>query len=332
MLIFNKNKTNCVLLPIKYRAEFIYIVFFTVFLCGCTSGRYYPTHSPENISLEQESTLREKISHTLEHKDVQQCLDPGLIGYEQRKNTVFVHPGWIFIINWGGGRARDAGLLLVRDGFAGSILEVRSRETAEIYERMINDSGSRYLGLHYSMGGSPKVLQAALDAAVDASELLNNHIIYSPILIEPHNFSSLPEFIELDNPHLGNIIVVVSGDNSFLRPNINGASDEILRHPKLNFLYAEDFGLDWGHFSFLSDIRNSEIETGIKHDRAIEIFHALATLLQANVKTNDIKILLAHLKVKYAFEDGRDIQRAWIQLGIVEWDQLSYLCKWEDER
>lgn len=311
--------------------RFLFLVFFTFYLSACTSGRYYPTVAPEYISLEQEPAVREKMINTLKHKDVKQCLDPELIGFADRKNTLFVHPGWIFVINWGGGRAMDAGLLLVQDGYAGSVFEVRSRKAADIYERMLNDPGSRHLGLHYSMGGSPKVLQAALEAAADASKVLNNHIIYSPILIEPFNFSSLAEFIELDDPHLGNIIVVISGDYSFLRPNINSASDKILEHSKLNFIYAEDFGLEWGHFSFLSDVRNSETEPGTKHDRAIEIFHALATVLQANVKTTDIKILLAHLKVKYAYEDGREIRRAWIHLGINEWDQLSYLCKWEEE-
>lgn len=309
----------------------LYIIIFTVFLHGCTSGRHYPTPSSENISLGQEPSVREKIEHTIIYKSVQQCLAPELNINEHLQNTIFIHPGWMFIIDWGGGLARDAGLLLVRDGFAGSILEVRSRESEEIYDRMLDDSGSRYLGLHYSMGGSPKVLQTALKATENASKELNKQIIYSPILIEPFNFSSIAKIVELGNPHLGNIIVVVSDDYSFLRPNIGGKSSKALEHPKLNFIYAEDFGLNWGHFSFLSDIRNSATKTGLKYDRAIEIFHAVAILSQANVEPNHIKILLAYLKVKYAYEDDREIQKSWIDLGIDNWGQLSYLCKWKEE-
>ncbi|MFT5450019.1 MAG: hypothetical protein ACI9DC_005219 [Gammaproteobacteria bacterium] len=308
----------------------IVLLLWSLFLYGCTSGRYYPTPVSENISLQHELTVRESIEHVINNQSIQQCLEPDSNISEHLQNTVFIHPGWRFIIDWGGGRARDAGLLLARDGFAGSVLEVRSRKSAEMYDRILDDSGSRYLGLHYSMGGSPKVLQEALDAAKSASKELDNHIIYSPILVEPYGFSSISEIVELENSHLGNIVVIVSDDYSFLRPNINGASREALEHPKLNFIYAEDFGLNWGHFGFLSDIRKSETKAGLKHDRAVEIFHAVAMLLQANLAPNYVKIFLAHLKVKYAYEDGREVPKAWIDLGINQWGQLSYLCNWEE--
>ena len=314
---------------IRYLAVILFTIIFSLFLFSCSVGRYHSEESLEFISLEQEPDIRERILQTLEQKNIEHCLNPGSNKLEQQENTVFVHPGWIFILNWGGDRAKDAGLLLVRDGFAGSILEVRSRKADEIYERMISEAGTHYLGVHYSMGGSPWVLKEVLDATEGASNSLNKHIVYSPILVEPFQFSSLAESIDLDNPHLGDMIIVVSDNFSFLRPNIKGASEETLEHAKLHFMYAEDFGLNWGHFSFLSDLRRSKNKSRVKNIRALELFHTVVTAIQTKLTSNEIDILLAHLKIKYAYEDGRNIYRNWFNQGVNELYRLAHLCSWD---
>ena len=160
------------------------------------------------------------------------------------KNTIFVNPGLLLLgIEWGGGRAVAAGQLLAREGFGSGILELRSRRSELVYERMMEDPGTRFLGIHYSMGGAPQTIDNALTAAQRASENRKQLLVYNPILVEPFGFRRLHETVDLDSPYLGRSFVLVSSGGSVFRPEIAAAPEHVLNHEKLHIVYPEDFGL-----------------------------------------------------------------------------------------
>lgn len=231
-----------------------------------------------------------------------------------RNNTVFVHPGLLMLgIDWGGQRAVDTAKRMVRDGYAGRLLEIRSRQGEPVHRRMLEDEGSRFLGIHYSMGGAPETLARVLEATARAGRERHAALRYSPLMIEPFGFERLHEHVDLDSPLLGRLVVMVSSASSLLRPDIDGAPPSVLNHPRLHIVRAEDFGLNWNHFSVLTDLREADGSDEPRHRRAIELFHTVMEALGGELDDAEIDGRLARLKLRYALADGRMVDPAWLR-------------------
>jgi hypothetical protein len=232
-------------------------------------------------------------------------------------NTIFIHPGILLpLIDTDGRRAAETGELLVAEGYGKAIREVRSRSAEPMRQQMTSDPGANFLGIHYSVGGSPNMLSKALSATEQASHERGQVLTYAPLLVEPYEFKNILRFVDLDSPYLGQIIVMVSSDNSLYRPNITAAPPEVTSHPKLHFVYPEDYGLQWDHFSILTDMRQSQDREKEKYYRAHILLLTIVGSVLGNVSSAKIESQLALLKIRFAINDQRPVNKKWVdQLG-----------------
>lgn len=240
-------------------------------------------------------------------------------------NTVFAYPGMLMVIDWGRRRAGDAAKFLVEQKLAGDALRSTTRDGSDTLERLLQEDGTGYLGIHYSLGAAPKVVQASLDAIAKASQKRQEKIVYHPILVEPFQFSDLDTKVRLDSPHLGSLYAVVSQEYSFLRPNLQTASRELLAHPKIHILTAEDFGVNWGHFTFLGDVRKPDEGLSSLERRSKEIFTLLAALPLSGVSHEAVTFSLHWLKCQYALEDGRPLHPKWVDVVLAGREEFAWL-------
>lgn len=217
---------------------------------------------------------------------------------ENNQHTLFIHPGLMFGIDWGGSRANDAGLKLIKDGYYSKILEVRSRKSPPMYEQMIKDNAQSYLGIHYSMGGSPAVVSEALKASKKASNKLDKTFVYNAILVDPFGFADFSKYIDPDSPNLGTVFIIASSNYSFLRPDIKSVSSKISNHEKIHYIYPEDFGLSWDHFGFLSAIRDND-NKNLNSLKVRGIFYFLVNAIHQEAEANTIEYGLQQLKDNY---------------------------------
>ncbi len=222
----------------------------------------------------------------------------------QKTTTIMVHPGLLFAIDWGGQRALDVGQALVVRGFADRVLEVRSRKKEPMAKQMLADGGGEFVGIHYSMGGSPSVLQAALEAAEEVSKKVGVDVGYSAIMVDPFALSDLESVVDPDNPYLRRVFVVLSNQYMPFRPDPSGLSRRVTDNPKFHFVYAEEFGVLWNHFSFLTDVKNAERETR-DAKRGREIFDQLLLGLFGRLEGDEVEQKLYNLKLNYAKQDKR---------------------------
>lgn len=274
-------------------------------LGACSSG----PPKPSGVALDNTATTAR--SPILYHEEPGRCAPP-LLKDTNTGNTVFIHPGLLMLgIDWGGQRALDTGRLMVREGYAGTTLEIRTRRGEPIYQRMLEEPGDRFIGIHYSMGGAPQTLASALQATARASRVREQQLVYSPLLVEPYNFAHLHESVDLDDPHLGHVLMLVSSGNSLLRPNVSAAPARVLKHPKLHIIYPEEFGLHWDHFSVLTDLREADGSDEPRHRRALELFHTIMDSLLAGGDGQRIDSRLARLKLRYARQDRRPVDPQW---------------------
>ncbi|MES9886408.1 MAG: hypothetical protein ABW140_06310 [Candidatus Sedimenticola sp. 6PFRAG1] len=287
------------------------IVIQVCILCSCSTGIHHNTPSEDHPAPAAATTVHDNKSHRLQQDiiDNELCVEIEIRQnlLEAKNNTVFVHPGLLFPIPWGMQRARDSGQRIIDKGLASTMLEVRSRDSEAMYKRMLSESGKHYFGIHYSMGGAPYVMQAALKAASQVSKKLKHHVIYSAILVEPYQFPSLTDAINLDDPHLGQVVVVVSSQNSFFRPDVSKTSKKILTHDKFHFIYAEVINMKWNHFTFLTQVRRNNPKTDKQARQAKELFDSIAVALASRLNSNQISNMIRHLKTKYAAVDGHPI-------------------------
>lgn len=194
----------------------------------------------------------------------------------QRRNTLFVHPGLLLLnLDWDQSLALDAALLLKDEGWSRSVLEVRNRDSNLLYERMLSDPGTQFVGLHYSMGGNPELLRESFVATKKASIERGMQLRYSAILVDPFGISSLADLIDLNSPEVGHIFIFLSSENSFLRPGVLELSDLLLASKKLHIVYAEDLQKDWGHFGMLSEIRSYRNGESTEVPAVLEIFRSI---------------------------------------------------------
>lgn len=292
-------------------SRWLSLLFLSALLASCSSGRHSSQERIQDVQADTELSSV-TVAAILQPHDSSDCDRDAAELAPNDRNTVFVHPGLLlFGLDWGGHRAVDTGLLLVREGYGGNILEVRSRQAGPVYQRMLEDVGTRFLGIHYSMGGEPRILANALQASAQASKARQQTLIYNPFLVEPFGFASLYEQVDLDSPHLGQTVVLVSSDNATFRPDIEAAPSQVLNHPKLHIIYPSDYGLQWDHFSVLSDLRESADSSEPKHRRAYELFQVLAESMLIGLESRQLDSRLARLKLRYALEDKRPLQPQW---------------------
>lgn len=285
---------------IKWAA--IFIVLQAFILNSCSTGIHNYPQSTTQSSLTSETTVESSNSHQSQKNifERKQCPEIKQNLAEAKNNTVFVHPGLLFPIPWGMQRARDSGNRVVDKGLASNMFEVRSRNSKDMYKRMLTESGRHYFGIHYSMGGAPSVIKAAIKAARLASNKLQHHITYSAILVEPYQFPLLIEEINLDDPHLGQVIVVISSQNSIFRPDISRASNKILTNNKFHFIYAEEINMKWNHFTFLSQVRSNNHKNDKNIVQAKELFDSITFALASKLNSNQINNMIHNLKINYS--------------------------------
>ncbi|CAM4173296.1 ABC transporter substrate-binding protein [Bordetella tumbae] len=228
------------------------------------------------------------------------------------KNTVFVHPGMLSLsARWDQGLAVDGGKWLVSHGYAARIFELNGRDPERIAQVMARDPGTRFIGLHYSMGGSADLVVRSVAATARAAKMSGRQLSYFPIVIDPASFTSVGERLDMNSPYLGQMFVLVSEEGSALRTSITSVSRKVLDHAKTHLLYAEDFGLNWSHFGVLEGL-TAEQPTGAQK-RVQDVFDVIARGIDAGTDPAQIEAQLDALKVDYARADERPILRAWLQ-------------------
>ena len=271
---------------------------------GCSAGRYYKTQDQggnyQNIRRE-DAILINAIATS--------CELPNSKLEKHNVNTVFVHPGLLLLnLNWDQSLAVDSAKLLIKHGYAKDFLELRDRDSTRIGNRMQKDPGTRYIGLHYSMGGQPQLLAATLASVEQARKETGRDLVYYPILVDPFDIEHINTLLDLNAPQLGQIFIILSGEYSLFRPDIKGIREDILSNPKMHLIYAEDIGINWGHFSALTSAVTEDSPS-----RARDIFFLIAETVVDGRSSMEFEGRLALLEIKYALEDSRPVNRAWLK-------------------
>jgi len=228
------------------------------------------------------------------------------------KNTVFVHPGMLWSsARWDKGLAVDGGNWLVRQGYAARILELHGRDPERMTSVMARDPGTRFMGLHYSLGGSTDLVVRSVAATERASKMSGRQLSYFPIVIDPASFTEVGDRLDMNSPYLGQMFILVAEEGSALRTSITSVSRKVLDHAKTHLLYAEDFGLNWSHFGVLEGL-TAEQPTSAQQ-RVHDVFDVIARGIDAGADASQIEAQLDELKIDYARADERPVLRAWLQ-------------------
>jgi len=170
----------------------------------------------------------------------------------ERRNAIFVHPGMVWVSDrWDSGPIVVTGNALRDEGYASDVVIVEGRDPQRLYERMMSDPGTQFVGLHYSMGGHADLLAKSYDVTRRASIERGVPLRYHAVLIDPFGIADLGARVDLARPEVGQVLFILSSDNSLLRGRVNGLFDSLGQSSKVNFVYAEDVGEKWGHFSIL---------------------------------------------------------------------------------
>lgn len=196
-----------------------------------------------------------------------------------RRNTLFAHPGLMSVnLHWDKGMTVNSAELLQRHGWAGRTLEIRDRDGDEIYQRALADPGDQFVGLHYSMGGHPNVLRESLQAVQKAGARRNQPLRYHAILVDPFAISEIGHYVDIDQPELGYLFILLSSDFSFLRPSVADIPQAFIDSGKVYFVYSEDFDENWGHFDMLSTLLESGKNTDHSSRKLSQLFDTMMRL------------------------------------------------------
>ncbi len=285
----------------------ITFLLLLILLNGCSAGRYYKTQDQDGHFQHiggEDATLLNAIATSCEipHSEME----------KRNANTVFVHPGLLLLnLNWDQSLAVDSARLLIKHGYAKDFLELRDRDATRIGERMQKDPGTRFIGLHYSMGGQPQLLAATLASVEQARRESGKDLVYYPILVDPFDIEQVNTLLDLHAPNLGQIFIILSGEFSLFRPDIKGIREDILSNPKVHLIYAEDIGENWGHFSALASTVSEDAPS-----RTREIFFLIAETVVDGRSSMEFEGRLSLLEIKYALEDSRPVNRAWLQTAV----------------
>jgi len=273
---------------------------------GCSSGRYY-SHQDQMVVASMPAGQPVKGLAGCSATSA-----PPTTG--QGGNTLFVHPGMLSLsAQWDRGLAVNGGQLLVREGYAGRIMELDGRDPERMVQAMMADPGQRFIGLHYSMGGGADLVARSVAATRQASLAAGRPMSYFPILVDPAGFGAAGDKLDMDSPYLGQLFVLVSEEGATLRPDIESVSRRVLDHPKTHLLYAEDFGLEWSHFGALTDL--TAARPNARQRRSHELFAAIAAGINAGTTASVLEARFDALKVAYAQADHRPIMAAWLHPG-----------------
>jgi len=170
----------------------------------------------------------------------------------ERRNAIFVHPGMVWVSDrWDSGPIVVTGNALRDEGYASDVVIVEGRDPQRMFERMMSSPGTQFVGLHYSMGGHAELLAKTYDVTRRASLERGVQLRYHAVLIDPFGIADLGTRVDLARPEVGQVLFILSSENSLLRGRVNGLFDSLGQSPKVNFVYAEDVGETWGHFSIL---------------------------------------------------------------------------------
>lgn len=276
-------------------------------VAGCSSGRYYsqPERMTEFVVVSSEGAGQvDTLVATCASTSAGNPL-------AEQSNTLFVHPGMMFLsARWDGGLAVDGGEFLARDGYAARVLELNGRDPERMLDVMISDPGSRFIGLHYSMGGSADLVARSVQTTRQASLATGRGMAYYPLLVDPVAFGGVGGKLDMDSPFLGQMFVLLSTEYSALRTDIRSVDRQVLDHPKMHLLYAEDFGLSWGHFDALASLVIESPDS--QQMRSREMFKLIANGIIVGAGPRQIEGQLNALKIRYALADSRPIPVAWL--------------------
>lgn len=231
---------------------------------------------------------------------------------DDSKNSIFVHPGMLWPSD-----SKDAGLAfaggqwIVQHGYAAQIQGVPDRDPERMVPIMAKEPGTRFIGLHYSLGGRADLVARSVAATAQASAMSGRQRVYFPILIDPASFSTVGDSLDMDSPSLGQMFVLVSEEGSAWRTPITSVSRSVLDHPKTHLLYAEDFGLNWGHFGVLEDL--TAAQPSLAQRRVRDVLAIIARGITAGANATTIEAQLDALKIDYARADDRPVLVGWLQ-------------------
>lgn len=168
----------------------------------------------------------------------------------------------------------------MEDGFGAAILELRTRSAIPIRDRAMKDPGTQFVGIHYSMGGHPELLGESVKAIKVASSARGQPLRYHAILVDPFGITDIEAHVDLQDPAVGNIFILLSAENSFLRPGIREFPNKAVASGKVHFIYAEDFGESWDHFGILTSLKESRANQTKTSDsvKALKLFQRLMTI------------------------------------------------------
>ena len=276
-----------------------------ILLTGCSTGRYYKAQ--ENIK--DFYPRMEQTDVTLINDIARSCETPHSKLEQHNINTVFVHPGLLwFDFNCEQSMAVESARILIKNGYAKNFQEVCDRNPTRIGPQMQRDPGTRFLGLHYSLGGKPQLVAATLTTVAQARQESGKNLLYYPLLVDPLDIEQMNDLVDLNAAPLGQMFIVLSAEYSLLRPNILGIREDILNSPKVHLIYAEDFGENWGHFDELESVISDDTVSRFR-----DIFFLIAETVVNGYSPMEFDGRLALLKMKYAIDDSRLINIAWLR-------------------
>jgi len=280
---------------------------FVLCVAGCSSGRYY-SHPDLMVPVAASgATIPASLTAGTCTTPVAQPVS------DDNKNTVFVHPGmiWLSASQDQKGLAVDGGKWIVQHGYAEQAMDVYGRDPELMAPVMAGDPGTRFIALHYSMGGSTDLLMRSLAATEKASKMSGRQLVYFPILIDPASFTSVGDSLDMDSPYLGQMFLFISEEGSAWRTSVTSISHRVLDHPKMHLLYAEDFGLKWSHFGVLESLTAEQsLPT---QQRVKKVFEVIVQGINAGTDAKQIEAQLNALKIDYARADKRPVLAAWLQ-------------------
>ena len=283
-------------------------LLLVILLTGCSAGRYYKPQQNNEVfypGIEQNDV-------TLIHEITTSCETPDSSLDQRNINTVFVHPGLLwFDFNCKQSMAVESARILIKNGYAKDFQEQCDRNPTRIGEQMQKDPGTRFIGLHYSLGGKPQLIATTLTTVANARQESGKDLLYYPVLVDPFEIEQVNTLLDLNSASLGQMFIVLSAEYSLLRPDIQGIREDILSSPKVHLIYAEDFGENWGHFD--------ELESVVANDtisRFRDIFFLIAETIVNGYSAIEFEGRLALLKMKYAIEDSRPINSSWLRSSI----------------
>ena len=273
----------------------LFLLVISLLLSACSSTTHRPYHSSGKLPLckSYPEPLLEKIT-TMQS------------GPSADKAKLVVHSGLLMGgTSWGGNRAAKAGRFLQKNGYIGEVLEARSRFKKPLLAQLLKAGGGNIIGLHYSIGGAPHVFGAALAAVTEVARSTDSNIKYDVIMVDPYDFKGLARYADLNSDVLGHVFVIFSGRQSFLRPQIGVAAQRIAKRSNFHLVYAEDFGVKWSHFSFLTSLKSTDTRKVAVRGR--EVFAVALNSIVQGKSYAEAERALDHLRVKYALVDGRKI-------------------------